>query len=368
MSARETPAVASGDRFCDMTPTMHLWMIATAQMIGGLMVGGLLSTSSAHAQSPAEAGRAHYKAGRYAEALDAYKQAHATEPAAPHDCVIGLIYTKLRLPHRGQYFMRQCQRRIGDAQRLPPWLPDELKLVEQSLEQSERYGALKIASGATGTRISITPGFEPDEIFRTPVTVWLPYGTHAFDLTFESGVRTTRQLSVDRKGPTRIIFDPLKPNCEEVGCPGEQLCVAQKCVLRTCEYIKCGEGEQCVEGQCSAISSPPRIAEPVEPHDNTFAWTLTGFGGAALVAGGIFGVKAFNGWRDLEDDKNAISGSALEDRQRTIDNQAVLSWALVAMGGLALYWGVSEFDSDDVGPTASWDGEQAIFGWQGRWP
>lgn len=185
-------------------PVKLLWGVLTCLAV--------LAGSAAADPDPADAAREQgeqlAKAGRFSEAIAAFKDSNAQKPRATNYCLIGLAYTRLERWPQAEIMIDRCKTNASAADPTPEWLP----ALEQEL--AKRLAAV----GVSAVTIAVEPkiakaqitvsSFAPDEAFA-PRTIHLPEGTHTITVT-APGFETS-QTTIDVKpAGTELVTITLK--------------------------------------------------------------------------------------------------------------------------------------------------------------
>jgi hypothetical protein len=145
-------------------------------------VMGLVGTAAADPVADLEAkGEALAKEGRYSEAIDTFKAADRLVPTAHHLCLIALAYTRRELWPQAEIFMDSCQRRATVADPVPPWFPEEAKILHDRLVSAQVAAVEIVVVPAAAVQLSVSD-FAPDETFA-PRTIHLAPGHHVIRAT-----------------------------------------------------------------------------------------------------------------------------------------------------------------------------------------
>ena len=186
----------------------HLW--------GALAVVAVLVGSARNAAAdpdPGDAARDHgeqlAKAGRFSEAIAAFKGANAKKPRATNFCLIGLAYTRIERWPQAEIMIDRCKHNASAADPTPDWLP----ALEQEL--AKRLASVGVApvtivvEPATARAEVTVSSFAPDEGFE-PRTIHLPTGSHVITVTapgFERAQATVEVTGSDNQ----VVTIALKP-------------------------------------------------------------------------------------------------------------------------------------------------------------
>lgn len=186
-------------------------------------------------------GEQQAKDGRYADAIDSFKQADKIQPRASHACLISLAYTRRELWSQAQLWMATCHQRATPSDPLPDWVPLAEKQIKERL-QTANVAEVTIDVKPAGARAKFwVSSFAPDEMFE-PRTITLPFGTHVIFAKLDGSDEAPKQhtLQITDKSPQRVEIDfdavdvrppsggdvtpvPVGPQPEQPGAPNNTL-------------------------------------------------------------------------------------------------------------------------------------------------
>lgn len=144
------------------------------------------------------------KAGRYSEAIDAFKAADRLEVRAEHACLIALAYTRRELWPQAQIFMDTCHRRASASDPAPAWVPQAEALIAERLQHASAAPVdISVDPAVPGVELSIS-SFAPDETFE-PRTIHLPPGRHTVLARADGFEDERREITVTDRSPRRVV-------------------------------------------------------------------------------------------------------------------------------------------------------------------
>jgi hypothetical protein len=164
-------------------------------------------------------GEQQAKDGRFADAIESFKQADKIQPRASHACLIALAYTRRELWSQAQLWMATCHQRESATDPLPDWVPLADKQIDERLKTAN-VAAVTIEVKPAGAKAKFwVSSFAPDEVFE-PRTITLPFGTHVIFAKLDGSDAPPRQhtVQITDKAPKRVEIDfDNKPTPPESG-------------------------------------------------------------------------------------------------------------------------------------------------------
>lgn len=172
-----------------------------------LVIVGLVARAHAEPADDLRAeGEQFAKAGRFTEAIAAFKESNKLKPRATSSCLIGLAYTRRELWPQAEIMIDRCKRDAGADDPTPEWLP----ALEQQLAQ--RLATI----GVSPVTISVIPAsakaelsvssFAPDELFE-PRTIHLPPGSHVITARAPGFPTASETIEIKDAQPHTIVID-----------------------------------------------------------------------------------------------------------------------------------------------------------------
>ncbi len=161
----------------------------------------------AHADSAAELeakGEEFAKAGRYSDAIDAFKAADRLEPRASHVCLIALAYTRRELWPQAEIFLDKCHSRADANDPLPEWVPLADRQLAERLA-SANVAAVTIAVDPDVPAALAVSSFAPDETFA-PRTIHLAPGRHVISVAAEGYEPAQETVDVVDRSDKRVVI------------------------------------------------------------------------------------------------------------------------------------------------------------------
>jgi hypothetical protein len=188
--------------------------------LGALVIVGL--AASAHAE-PADDLRAEgeqlAKAGRYTEAIVAFKKSNALKPRATSSCLIGLAYTRRELWPQAEIMIDRCKRDANADDPPPEWLPALEKELAQRLA-TIGVAAVTISVIPASARVELSvSSFAPDELFG-PRIIHLPPGSHVITAHAPGFPVARETIEIKDAQPRTIVID-LRDKPKPVTVPVE---------------------------------------------------------------------------------------------------------------------------------------------------
>lgn len=287
----------------------------------GALFALLVWSAMAHAETAEELrihGEALAKAGRYSEAIDAFKTAEAKEHRVRHACLIGLAYERREAWSQAELFLGDCKANASSADPLPEWAPEAFRVLADGLAAAKLV-PVTFAATPGGATLALS-AFAPDEHF-TPRTLHLPAGTYTVRATANGYREAAQTFTVKDPQTVTIALDP-----EPV----------------------------------AAVPAPPSSKIP---------WIVIGAGAAVAVAGGVMHATAYRTAR------NRLAGDSTqaqyEKDEPAFDRDRELVIGAYALGGAAILTGVilhvTAFAEDRGGPeiavSPTRGGGMLTFGW-----
>jgi len=122
------------------------------------------------------------KAGRFSEAIAAFKDSNAKKPRATNYCLIGLAYTRIERWPQAEIMIDRCKTNASAADPTPDWLPAlEKELAKRLASVGVSEVAIVVEPKTAKAEITVS-SFAPDEAF-SPRTIHLPTGSHTITVT-----------------------------------------------------------------------------------------------------------------------------------------------------------------------------------------
>ncbi len=220
------------------------------------------------------------KEGRFADAIESFKQADKIQPRASHACLISLAYTRRELWSQAQLWMATCHQRQSATDPLPDWVPLAEKQIEERLKTAN-VAAVTIDVKPAGAKAKFwVSSFAPDEMFE-PRTITLPFGTHVIFAKLEGSDAPPKQqtLQITDKSAQRVEID-----FDETTTPPP------------------------ADGTGSRM---PTTVTPTPKPGNTLSNVLLIGGGVTLIAGAASHVALGIARRDMLDATNTFNASPM---------------------------------------------------------
>jgi hypothetical protein len=146
------------------------------------------------------------KAGRYSEAIDAFKAADRKQRRASHACLIALAYTRREAWPQAELWLSTCHERAQPGDPLPEWAPEAKTLIEQRLATAN-VAPIELVVEPAGTDATLTASsFAPDEQFP-PRTIYLPPGHHVVIAHATGYPAVERTIAITDRTPQRIVIE-----------------------------------------------------------------------------------------------------------------------------------------------------------------
>ncbi|MEP6860094.1 MAG: PEGA domain-containing protein [Deltaproteobacteria bacterium] len=193
----------------------HLWgaLAGLAVLVGSVRI---TAADPDPGDAAREQGEQLAKAGRFSEAIAAFKDANAKKPRASSFCLIGLAYTRIERWPQAEIMIDRCKHNASAADPTPDWLP----ALEQEL--AKRLASVGVApvtivvEPATAKAAVTVSSFAADEAFE-PRTIHLPAGSHVITVTapgFERAQTTVEVTGSANQVVTVTLHPPAsaKPN------------------------------------------------------------------------------------------------------------------------------------------------------------
>ena len=209
--------------------------------------------------------------GRFDEAIEAFKKAEAMEPVPENDCFVAISYARLEKWTQAKLFIERCRSRTGGVPKLP-WYGQAEALINNTLSK-KGYAAILLRSAPLGARAHLD-GTPDDETFETPMSLWLPAGSHTIELE-KDGFAPMR---------TELVTVARDRKTEEI-------------VLKALIVPPEDPPPTVVEPTPVVVEPTPVVVEPTpvvvetqkdrRPRESHLAAWLTLGGGATFLAGGI---------------------------------------------------------------------------------
>lgn len=185
------------------------------QLWGALACIAALMGSAAAEPDPADQARQHgeelAKAGRFSEAIAAFKDSNAKKQRATNFCLIGLAYTRLERWPQAEIMIDRCKANASAADPTPEWLPAlERELAKRLATVGVAEVAIVVEPKTANAQITVS-SFAPDETFA-PRTIHLPPGSHTVTVTapgFERVQTTIDVKTTDQQVVTITLKDAL---------------------------------------------------------------------------------------------------------------------------------------------------------------
>ena len=260
-------------------------------------------------------------AGRFDEAIAAFRRAEALVPRAINDCNIGLAYARSGRPAHAHFFLRRCRARAPQA--LPSWVDARMQKLDAEL-RAGTYAPVEIVVDPPGATVTIA-AFLPDDLASVSSPVWLPQGAHEVVIARAGYVPMTRTLPVDRATPQelRVVLDAEAKPAPDPAAPSPAA----------------------PAGVVKPFSPAPPSRSPLK----LAGWITAGVGLAAGGAGVYFLMRSRAGYDDVQGVID-VHGPWTEEDADTLDQAesdettgkvllAVGAGALVA-GGVLLFLGI----------------------------
>ncbi len=300
-------------------------------LVGGAALCLCLSTRTAIADTPASTasgvraeGEALGKKGLFVDAIERFKKAEALEPAAENDCFVAISYARLKKWTQAKLFIERCRSRTGGVPKLA-WYGQAESLINNSLSK-EGYATILLRSAPLGARVHLD-GTPEDERFETPISLWLPAGSHAI----------TVEKDDFASGHAELLAVAQQRRTEEVVL--QALVVEHKETPETVETPVTGETATTVETAALVEASPVEIesSEVTYPQaSHTAAW-LSFAAGASCLAGGMVAHGYASSSRSRAQDPANDYDAEIESFKRRRLITVSLYGAAGVLGGLGTY-------------------------------
>ena len=202
----------------------------TAIALAGLSIGGArVARADLSAVELQARGEDLAKAGRWAEAIDAFKAADRVEVRASHACLIALAYTRRELLPQAEVWLAMCRQRANAGDPLPEWVSEAERLLAERLSSID-VAPIEIVVGPAGVdaKLSVS-SFAPDETFA-PRTIHLPPGHHVIVARAAGYADGEHAIDVADKTPQHVAIT-LQKTSQALGpdipsAPGHGLLLA----------------------------------------------------------------------------------------------------------------------------------------------
>lgn len=169
-----------------------LWGVLTCLAV----LAGTAMAEPDPADAAREQGEQLAKAGRFSEAIAAFKDSNAKKPRATNFCLIGLAYTRIERWPQAEIMIDRCKTNASAADPTPAWLPAlEKELAKRLASVGVAEVAIVVEPKTAKASITVS-SFAPDEAFA-PRTIHLPLGSHTVTVTAPGFERF--QTSIDVK-------------------------------------------------------------------------------------------------------------------------------------------------------------------------
>jgi len=183
----------------------HLW--------AALAILAVLASGASADPDPADAARQQgeqlAKAGRFSEAIAAFKDSNAKKPRATNYCLIGLAYTRIERWPQAEIMIDRCKTNASAADPTPDWLPAlEKELAKRLATVGVAEVAIVVEPKAANAEITVS-SFAPDEAF-SPRTIHLPAGSHTITVTAPGFERIQTTIDV-KTTDMQLVTLTLKP-------------------------------------------------------------------------------------------------------------------------------------------------------------
>ena len=181
---------------------------------GALLCIAVVMGSAAADPDPADAARQQgeqlAKAGRFSEAIAAFKDSNAKKPRATNYCLIGLAYTRIERWPQAEIMIDRCKTNASAADPTPTWLPAlEQELAKRLASVGVAPVAIVVEPASAKAEVTVS-SFAPDEAFA-PRTIHLPTGSHVVTVTapgFERAQVTVEVASTEKQTVTVTLKPP----------------------------------------------------------------------------------------------------------------------------------------------------------------
>ncbi|HET9988188.1 MAG TPA: PEGA domain-containing protein, partial [Kofleriaceae bacterium] len=186
----------------------HLWgaLVGLAVLAAGTKIG---AADPDPGDAAREQGEQLAKAGRFSEAIAAFKDSNAKKQRATNFCLIGLAYTRIERWPQAEIMIDRCKRNASSADPTPAWLPAlEQELAKRLATVGVAPVAIVVEPATAKAQVTVS-SFAPDEAFE-PRTIHLPTGSHVITVTapgFER-VQTTVDVTTTELKTVTITLKP----------------------------------------------------------------------------------------------------------------------------------------------------------------
>ena len=195
------------------------------QLVGVLACVAALTGSAAAEPDPADHARQHgeelAKAGRFSEAIAAFKDSNAKKQRATNFCLIGLAYTRLERWPQAEIMIDRCKANASAADPTPEWLPAlERELAKRLATVGVAEVAIVVEPRTANAQVTVS-SFAPDEAFA-PRTIHLPLGSHTVTVTAPGYERMQTTIDV-KSADMQLVTITLKDALSAAKTPDAQV-------------------------------------------------------------------------------------------------------------------------------------------------
>ncbi len=209
-------------------------------------------------------GEALAKAGRYTEAIAAFKESNRDKARATNSCLIGLAYTRRELWPQAEIMIDRCKREASAADPTPDWLPAlEQELAKRLATVGVAPVTIVVEPAAAKAELTVS-SFAPDELFE-PRTIHLPPGSHVVVASAPGYAKAQRTIEITADLQPRRVVIELRHEGETPPPPAANL----------------------------HPEPPPPPPPPLPAAHSAVPLVVMGAGGAMLAAGIVFHATAF---------------------------------------------------------------------------
>ena len=157
-----------------------------------------------------EQGEQLAKAGRFSEAIAAFKDSNVKKQRATNFCLIGLAYTRIERWPQAEIMIDRCKRNASTSDPTPEWLPAlEQELAKRLATVGVAPVAIVVEPATAKAEVTVS-SFAPDEAFE-PRTIHLPTGSHVITVTapgYERAQTTVDVTTTELKTVTITLKPP----------------------------------------------------------------------------------------------------------------------------------------------------------------